>query len=144
MKRLLPTIAGCLLILVITLAVRAEGDGRARVVYEWRPFYVPQYYEQYTPDINPVIALGHGKEDAERGFRVCTWAVGDGELLLTYGSEGDGVEFHLDQGDDVCAYVYLAGGGGGTHTNRLDLYLFQRGERPAVIDRPEIKVRVLK
>lgn len=142
MRRLFPIVTGCLLVLAVVLVAQAESS-KARITYEWRPFYVPQYYEQYTPDSDPVIALGHAKDNAERGFRVCAWAAGDGELLLTYGGEGEGVEFHLEQGEDVCTSVWL-GEGGGIHTNRLDLYLFQRGERPASIERPEIKVRVVK
>lgn len=136
---------GCLLVLFVWayMTVGAHQADRGHGL-QWRPIYVPGYYDTYKPSDYPVVQLGHAKEDEERAFRVCALAVGDGMLMVVYGEEGDPVEFHFTQPGDVCAYAYVGEGGGGEHLNHLDVYLGQLDGQEASIKRPEIKVGVTK
>ena len=141
---LIAALLACLLMLgPAARGLSVDVDSAGRATYQWETLYLPQYNEEYQPDSAPVLAFGHAKEDRERAFRVCVYVEGDGELLLTYGGEGDGALFSLAQPEDVCTMAYVGPGGGGKHANRLDLYLFQRGERAVTMWRPEIKVGVL-
>lgn len=111
---------------------------------EWHTLRLPAYTEAYKASSEPVLSFAHGKPSEEREYRVCAVAEGDGEVLLVFAGNGDGVEFHYKAPTDVCAVTYLGEGGNGEHLNKLDLYLFQRGKQAAILYRPEISVGVMR
>lgn len=122
-------------ILALTLTGSSPQD-----VTEWRTLYISHYTDSYTADSYPVLQLAHAKEDNERAFRMCAVVQGDGVVLLAYGSEGEGVEFHQPTPGNMCFTTKVGYGGGGEYLNQLDVYLLYYAGKQPTLYRPEIKV----
>lgn len=145
MRRFITPLAAVLLLVLFGVAVRA-GAGTFISYY---PLYTPERNQTWRPlaVVNKPSVLPNGvvwermytKQANQTTFRLCGLFMGQGEVALTYPGVGDPYDFDYEVPTPLCIDT-VVGSGGGTLAFPLQVWLIQRGNRPASITNPNIFV----